>query len=422
MTPLIKTKLFKQFSPQVLIALLFFQLNPQFASAFVQLSSSNCIGSQIHSLERPISSVRKNSPSRETFNYKFHLNRDVYDPAAPTVFFFAGGPGQTSFDKALSYPTEYQVVRLDPRGLGCNQDTRLKFFSTEDHARDILEVVRRLKPKNYFFHGISYGTMVSVRTAYFLEKTTNLTRPRALVLEGILGRSFLPGEYSANYILEWQRTFSSLPSSLQNLLSQKNLPLDLDDKTWGVFLSTHLLFGRDENGKSPLLEPLLNLESNNNEDQKWLKNFILQFSRPASLPQRVQHQQITCREIAPDMNEHQFDFELIEGDLRLRDVPAYCQNTNDLALYDSSLFQVQIPVIAFHGEYDVATPRFQTEYFLNHQKLTQNKIFFPVPRGGHAALSGNLATCNENFWSSLNQRVDQQSLSLSLAPCLTNRE
>ncbi len=383
------------------------------AAFFPTPSTASCQGPQIRWLSRPINI---NKSSKKKFDFKFHVNRDEIDPEAPTVVFFPGGPGQTAMDKALSYPLEYQIIRIDPLGLGCNQNSSLRFVSSRDHALDAVAIIEHLDLKNYFLHGISYGTMTAVQAAYALEQKNASHLPKAVILEGILGRAFRENEYAEEYIKRWDVIFARLSSETRALLSSETLPLGLNGKQWAAFIAVHLLMGDNEDGQSPL-EELLSLLHQKQEDQSWLKGYVLNFSKLNPPQQRKQHQEITCREIAPDMRDQQFDFTLTSGRLVLIPEKTYCAGIENLRPYDSHRFPLRSPLLLFHGEYDAATPQFQTNYFLQGQR--SNFIYsITVPRGGHAALTASLAPCLESFWKSLLTSPSTESLNLSLHECL----
>ncbi len=121
-----------------------------------QTLGSHCSSSAVREVSRPSYSDGRSG----VFKLRYGV-AEREDPDPPLIIFIPGGPGQTSMDAPLSYPSDFGVVRTDPRGVGCNarQSIPTDSFSSEAIAKDILAIVRDLKPKRYFIHAISYGTI-----------------------------------------------------------------------------------------------------------------------------------------------------------------------------------------------------------------------------------------------------------------------
>lgn len=385
-------------------------------------SASICRSSQVRTILRPLDPQH---PSRGDFAWRFHINRDQFDPRRPTILFFPGGPGQTGMTQALSYPDEFQIIRFDPRGLGCNSRNDFSSFSSAVQAQDVVAMVESLGLQNYIFHGISYGTMVATQAAHLLEIKipSRVAKPRGLVLEGTLGRAFRADEYWASYAHNWSLMSNRLPRDVRTLLETHSEPLGIPSTMWGNFISTHLLFGMDRFAIEDFSAKLSNLLGSP-EDKSDLKKWVRRFSAPASRDSRRQHQQIVCREIAPDMREQQFDFVLRQGHLVPIESQTYCSPWRDrgLAPYDSARFPLHTPTVVFHGEFDPATPRFQTDHFYG-RSLRGPKHLIHVQSGGHAALSGSLAQCGNLFWSLwLDKTPSTETLSMFTESCRQDLE
>lgn len=112
------------------------------------------------------------NPSAGTFPYRYELSFVNKDPEATTAVYLPGGPGGGSIGETARFQENFptmNLVLIDPRGVGCNfqgpDGFKLRQLSTEEHARDVLDVIKQLKLKNFIIYGISYGTVVGTKVA-----------------------------------------------------------------------------------------------------------------------------------------------------------------------------------------------------------------------------------------------------------------
>lgn len=357
-----------------------------------QTLARHCVGESVHSV------------TRGHFKYRFHLN-DPEGRTGPTVIFIPGGPGQTGFQTPLAYPDEFRVMRTDPRGAGCNAspDLRDQDLTTLETARDLVAAIRELKLQNYILHGISYGTMVATIAAQ-LTAEEGLPAPKAVVLEGVLGRAFQNGEYDRAYLKHWEERRESLsPAVLQKL--EQPQPFGVANHLVAAWLSMLLNYGEYADGSSLLGDQLASAA----DDSVAFR--IRALTRPAEAERARLHRWVTCREIAGDMRDLQFDFDLKAGHL-VRSQRRLCDGLTMSTPFDSARWQSPAPLYYFSGGLDPATPPFQADYHFAHQRGPRTLV--RVARGGHAALSGALMDCQKQIWNSL---ATGQDLEPALAAC-----
>lgn len=350
---------------------------------------------QAQALPRHCTSEAVVSVERGTWTYRAHLN-DPEGRTGPTVIFIPGGPGQTGFQTPLAYPDEFRVVRTDPRGVGCNATTALQDsdLSTRETAHDIVLLIRKLKLKNYLLHGISYGTMVATMVAR-LTAEQGLTPPKAVVLEGVLGRAFHEGEYDQAYLQRWQQSRPLLPPKALTAL-EATAPFGVPAAQVAAWLSMLLNYGERADGSSLLGDQLASPDES-------LAFRIRALTRPADPDRARVHRWITCHEIASDMRDLQFDFDLKDGRLT-RNQRRLCGELSLTTPFDSARWPSPAPLYYFSGGLDPATPPWQADYHFAHQKGPRTLI--RVSRGGHAALSGSLMDCQQPLWQAMAQGQD----------------
>jgi pimeloyl-ACP methyl ester carboxylesterase len=354
----------------------------------------HCDGPQV---QRTQSLLNSREPGRGYFEYRFHMNQPQ-TPTGPVVIFIPGGPGQTGFQTPLSYPDHFQIVRTDPRGLGCNADSRLteSDLTSEQTARDLLSLVRALGDKPYILHGVSYGTMVATIAAALVHEQ-GLPAPLAVVLEGTIGRAFKPGEYDQVYIQKWDELRQTLPLEVQEKLETTDEnPLGVSGRSWAAWISGMLNYGHFADGSSLLGDQLKALEqSSGSEAEQNLLNRIQVMTRLAPDDRRFLHRLVTCQEIAHDMRDLQFDFDLVNGRL-VANSERLCESLSFTRPFESKAWQIHSPIFYFSGEDDPATPTSQVQHHFENQMGP--RFWVQVAGGGHAALSGSLMDCQHDLW------------------------
>src|SRR5262249_17267141 len=145
-----------------------------------------------------------------------------YKPAsragAPVVVYMPGGPGMTSTDAPPEFlPPGWGYLLTDPRGVGCNTlasvpapNLSQRFFQTAEIAHHVAAAILDRKLDDYVLYGISYGTMLATEVAQDLE-SLKIARPKAVILEGVLGRAFDENDVGAPAIALWEELRTMLP-------------------------------------------------------------------------------------------------------------------------------------------------------------------------------------------------------------------
>lgn len=369
---------------------------------------SYCNSEAVQIIDRPLLPV-KNSP---TFKYRFSKSLRE-DPNAPIIIFVPGGPGQTSMDMALSYPNEFAIVRTDPRGVGCNQNSALsdKSLTSDQIANDIVSIVRELKPKHYFIHAISYGTIPATIAAAKIQNS-NLPSPDAVILEGVVGRAFAKDEYYQGILNSWKTLKATLPQDVLTKINSPNIPFGLNSSQWAAGLSSILAYGILPDEQNFARDQLLMLGKQASNLPLLEARIRSQIKVPTAEKTKV-YQTIACHEIVPDVRDVKFDYDFKNGDLVISSLDL-CKGIVFDRPFDSRKYQTKTPIYYFSGGLDPVTPQSQARFHFAGQ--TGPRTFISVPRGGHAALSVNLGDCSDNIWISL-LSGQQGSFKAALGTC-----
>ncbi len=352
---------------------------------------SRCNSAAVHKIELP---VYHDQPT-PTFTYRFSVS-EREDLDAPLLIFVPGGPGQTSMEMPLSYPYDFSVVRTDPRGMGCNENPHLptESLTSEAIAKDILAIIKTLKPKKYFIHGISYGTLVATMTASMAE-AQNIKAPEAVILEGVIGRAYEADEYVNGTLERWKEVKAQLPLSLQKSLKKK-IPFGLTTKEWSAWISAILINGTLPVGVDYAVDELmLFADSSRANELEGLSYRIKPMTAPPTEMKKRIYKQIACREFVPDVRDVKYDYDWVNGDL-IATNDRLCSDTVFDKPFDSKHFQIKAPTYYFSGQQDPVTPPAQAQYHFDNQ--TGSKMLIKVLKGGHTALSTNLADCSNQLW------------------------
>jgi pimeloyl-ACP methyl ester carboxylesterase len=351
------------------------------------------------------------SSRSERISYTYAIGGQA-DSDRPWIIVLPGGPGQASISMPLAMPSNFPIIRIDPRGVGCNSEPMVPADALASNlaAADVVAVIRREKLQNYIIYGASYGTLLATLVAEKLEADGG-PRPRAVVLEGIIGRAFGPNEYLRAQMQRWEQVKKQLSADTRAELSSKKMPFDLPSTHIASWVASLLYAGVPAGGQDDLAVD--ELEKLRNEKQRpFLKKRIDAITaKPDSDRLRV-FRENTCREIAPDMRDLQFDFELVKGRLIPRDTK-FCDGIEPTALFDSARVQLESPIYYFSGLLDPATPPDQARYHFAHQARSARTLV-TVPRGAHLALTLNLMDCSERIWNAI---ADRKGLPDALASC-----
>jgi len=384
-----------------------------------------CSNDEICSLTRPLSA---NDGSTHLLPFKFK-----YRPAkngAPTVVFIPGGPGdilsQAKTDKFLGVPEDFGVILIDARFIGINSSESVKNFTNSitsvGVAQDILFTVKALNISNYILYGVSYGTV----PATIASSLATDNPPRAILLDGTVGKSFSQLDYFKAFSKQWSNfiqtldpnTFLKFKEKVKNLIKQKTFTAD----EIGSVIQVLLMSRNGGDAGKDILQEFVTLFSLADDlgSQYVMEIYVNQIrKKDQNLDRQLFHSIIVCKELSPDTHPDSADFSFNGESDELKDGGrADCNKyvkTKEINLFDSKQYQVHSPVLYFQGEDDPATPISHSLYHFHNQIAPMGKSFIYRPKGAHGLLYDEFSQCAANFWEKLNTSVDDSLRELE--PC-----
>lgn len=376
---------------------------------------AECSSSEIVRIERPV----YGGDSNDDFAYGFRFKAPT-TPGAPTIVYLPGGPGQSSMATPPEFvPEGWGYLMTDPRGVGCNRLAQLPvkpgdFFSTEQLANDVIAAIVDRGLSHYILFGISYGTALGTTVAHELE-ARNLAKPDAVVLEGVLGKTFgrddsnFPG---AEYIKQWERVRAVLPADVRTELDTADKPYGFDANGWSKILMATLPRGPGET-----LNLLAALSSEQPADVR--DQIHGAFAEMAEAPDPARNEdelyrQIACREIMDTVPDSGLDVVFDRGALvrNRKDEGTKCRELHVDDAYDSARLPFSMPLFLFIGDSDTATPAWQGAYHFEHHQGRATSIV--TKNGGHNSLELNQVACAPALMAAI---ADGGSLDAAAASC-----
>jgi pimeloyl-ACP methyl ester carboxylesterase len=380
-----------------------------FSPAAEAASSSYCQASAARHIERP---VNPHAPGSDSFQFTYSVGEGG-DEALPLLVVLPGGPGQGAISMPLAIPGELKVLRIDPRGVGCNEGVPTAALRSDFAATDVLAAIRAEKPKSYILYGASYGTLLATHVAALAEAEG--LPPRAIVLEGVLGRAFGEGEYMNGFFKRWAAVRAALPAPVREELARAPLPFGKSAAEWGGYLSSLFFVGKQAGSEEDDAVTQLKRLADPATRSLVEKRLNLFAKAPAADRLRV-FREVTCREIANDMRDLQFDYDLVGGELLPRETN-FCQGIAFERPFDSAASSLRSPIYYFSGAGDPATPPVQARYHFAHQTRAA-RIMVTLPAGGHLPLSLNMADCSREIWLAI--AAGRELSAGSFSSCLAN--
>lgn len=164
-------------------------------------------------------------PNSQKTKISFRTNSD-FSLSKITVIYFNGGPGGTSYDASFPALKDLNTIYFNQRGAAFSRPETNELFLNEDYyssentARDALEIVKYLGLKKVTSYGQPYGTVpATIFASLFPDYTKNV------ILEGVIfsGSSEL---WKAQHRIKLiQKYFDLLDSNLkQNILTFSHHP------------------------------------------------------------------------------------------------------------------------------------------------------------------------------------------------------
>ena len=364
-----------------------------------------CDGPNVHTIAAM--PTDHTNPGRGTFPYKYELVNT--SPGATTVVFLPGGPGGTSISNQQSYKKNFpglNLVLIDPRGVGCNSQGS-KFFHfkelrTEQHSQDVLAVIRDAGLKNYIIYGISYGTMIGTFVAADAEKAG--LPPKAVVLEGIMGKAFTAGNKQA-FDVEFAAFKRDFPEAAK-ALAGPTFPLGYTEVEWGDVVNALHVYSRYYayayvTGAAAM--------ATDDPKRAGLRQAIDAILAPdGATGKNTFYAAVACKEILGKTDA--IDFELRSGamtQVSSKDpgAAATCASVGARDFYDPATYQIKAPLYYFQGSHDPATPPVQAHNHFDAQRGSVKKTWTQVENGGHSPLLAvdQLEPCGVAIW----ERIDK---------------
>lgn len=344
-----------------------------------------CPGKNTLTINRPT------GEGNRTFPYQFEMN--CKDPSLPTVIHIPGGPGMPSIGSNPLSDINANVISTDARGTGVNATYwvaggKEEALSTEKVADDIVAIVENLKLKNYSIHGSSFGTAVATVAASKLERDHAGYLPKAVILEGVIGRAEQDGEQSA----ATQKIFDELKTEAGYCLTCKldSLQGPLSSTEIGNLMDALQSAGKDV--AANFLEHAPNeklIEMGKSLDNRFGPN------------ENRFYNAIACREY---FTKGQTDTPYANGQLE-SPVGGSCQGSKRDHPFDSKNWQVKSKIFYMVGTADNFTPPSQARYHFENQKST-NKEVICIPRGGHTPSKYNIPKCSTQVFSKMTAGLD----------------
>jgi len=352
--------------------------------------------------------VSKNK-NRDTNYFEYYYEHQIVDTSLPTVIFFPGGPGAFSIGSHLSLG-KVNVVKIDPRGTGCNFDNGQLFsseeVSTNNAAADITAIIKQEKLSRVILYGQSYGTVLATVAAYELEKQNY--HPELVVLEGVVGKAWDNWDVYLGGFVNSGNSFLNQNPNLKNLFKVEPLPLSLPSDFWAWRIS---MSGNNWLSEVNELTTIANPDSTDFDTTKRDVLFNFEYfknSRSVDLKQNPSFfvtQSVLCSELSKTYYSTwpigMSDAQLILDHESLLKSFDYCESKFKFSPYDSHKFNLNTPVVYFQGETDPQTPLGGAMYHLDGQANTRNKYFYKIRLGSHSPLQADLTDCAPQIWEHL---------------------
>lgn len=343
------------------------------------------------------------------FSYGFRYKAPIV-PGAPVIVSLPGGPGGAAMGELPSFvPEGWGYLLTDPRGVGCNTLAELPskeiasaIFKTEVLADDVIAAIVDRKLEDYVLFGVSYGTLLGTTISHRLE-ARKLVPPRAVVLEGVLGRAFGTDFVGAEYIRQWDRIRAALPADVLAELDTSAAPFGMPNEEWSRALmawlpvSPEFVFQR-----VAALSPQSELTA---EQRAEVLASILAAGKANDhdAPGQVElYRQVACREIMDTVPKNDLDVVMVAGRLvrNSAEEGTKCAGLRVETPYDSAKLPFAAKLYDFIGDVDPATPAWQGAYHFEHH-TGGPAVRVVSQNGGHNSLRLNQGACSPAVFASI---------------------
>lgn len=341
-----------------------------------------------------------------------------YNKELPTLAHFTGGPGQTSHWGSGDLPDsdKYNFLTFDLRGLGCSKPDRLsdylnpKFHSSENMARDLEVIRKKLGIDKISVHGVSFGTVAATIYGSLFPQST-----RAVILEGTVysSKTVFMFTQRQRLILEVLETLPfDIQKKLINLTAQHGVP-----PSWLFkWIRDQLIMN---NGKEKLRNNFLRI-ADANEFKGFIEELTMTYGPHPDIPKNelfisnnTFYYMLTCQEFEMALPTTTFELQWnpewvsewnknpdilnsnpknISPFIRyFNEAVVSCRKINIINPkgYSAENYPLQVPVTYFQGLNDSAT---EVHGAVFHYQNTAKGLrqFLLMSNGGHNPLAENL--------------------------------
>lgn len=387
----------------------------------------HCLDSSIKSVQAKV-----DSNSKKMFTYYYQKITKHTDPSKPTFIIIPGGPGKSAMSNAQStfldeitaeettntelywgLPIQSNVILTGPRSIDCNANNNLPVssYSTKNIVQDLVALIKKEKLTNYIIVGRSYGSIVTTQLSYYIENNKTITNPRAVLLTGVCGHYLDINTQSADLQLVWGELYKNLSASVQKMFPPDiaaitdsedfQFPLGIGAQTWLNMIQAELNIGFNyftyEITLKSFLENLEQTITRANHTNKGNPHYRKLKQNLSFLKERVTY--YSARKPSPNS----ILFETIASEIYIGQKKK--NPVSQSQLWNSNNWQIKtIPVIYFHGSWDIITPISNALHHYKGQKVKKHKYFITAKKGGHDILTG-LTNCKAAFWQSLSEHA-----------------
>ena len=365
------------------------------------------------------------NPEAGSMPYKFQLIGNQ-DSEKETIIHVPGGPGQNLIgsdrNNYLSLG-DFNHILIDPRGVGCNAgDIENELLTTEQHTKDLIQVVDQLGLSNYVIYGISYGTVVATQFSDIAnELGEDFNQPKAIVMEGVVGAPARGDEYNQSFSQRWEETKDLIPGLERAFSQNQDLPFGYSVGEWNSIISALLTVGGPE-GRSWLEAASLEnrVTAEGREQIKDLFEDILADGITIEGQQGF-YREVGCRELFDETRYFNYIYqgsfqvydlnEFLSNGIALTDAVQVCNSVElDRPFNPSDYVMADVPTYYFQGTMDPNTPYEKALLHKEAQEQNLSKQFFVVIEdAGHNPLSIQLSDCEKQIWQRIFEGRDLES-------------
>lgn len=348
---------------------------------------------------------KSNQFGNTKISYKLSPNFSV---DKKTVIYFNGGPGGTSVDSDFVLLDDVNVIYFNQRGAAFsrpeNQELFLNqdYYSSENTARDALEIVKHLGLKQVIAYGMSYGTVPATIFGHLFPQYTH-----NVILEGVVydGQSRL--WYASHRIKLLQKYFDKLDPSLKESILKYSRQSEIFPG-WFSSIAQKIMYDanfekRLTSSLKELLDSQGSLSPEDNEKRIIEKLKSRSYDSIATMQDMLwfsptMFKFIACKELNGQNELSNFDAvfnekdKLIPYENKSNDVNG-CQKLNitKTGTYSAENYPLSVPVYYFQGTTDGATT---AEFAVWHyKKAAKGKAMLVLAKqAGHSVVIQHLSS------------------------------